>query len=69
MWELMQFVDSNDAGRDRVEKDAGTFAYFMESKAIEYDTERYCSVTQRGGLLDNKGKLFTNVLINSYIKF
>ncbi|KAK4337380.1 hypothetical protein RND71_043866 [Anisodus tanguticus] len=55
MWELMQFVDSNDAGRDRVEKDAGAFAYFMESKAVEYDTERYCSVTQRGGLLDNKG--------------
>lgn len=55
MWERMEFVSSNEDGRARVVKENGKFAYFMESKAIEYDTERECKVTQRGGLLDNKG--------------
>lgn len=55
MWKLMEFVDSNEAGRARVIRDNGRFVYFMESKAIEYDTERHCSITQRGGLLDSKG--------------
>ena len=48
----MEFVED---GRRRVVEDAGRFAYFQESKAIEYDMERYCQVTQRGSLLDNKG--------------
>ena len=55
----MEFVEENEFGRDRVKKDAGLFAYFQESKAIEYDMERVCSVTQRGGLLDNKGELIS----------
>lgn len=55
MFQQMEFVAGNTEGRLRVQKDAGHYAYFMESKAIEYDMERYCYVTQRGGLLDNKG--------------
>lgn len=49
------FVLSNAQGRDMVEKANGKYAYFMESASIEYITERFCNLTQVGGLLDNKG--------------
>ncbi|CAG2162470.1 unnamed protein product [Oppiella nova] len=42
-------------GRDYVEKADGKYAYFMEAAPIEYIVERYCNLTQVGGLLDNKG--------------
>lgn len=31
------------------------YAFLMESTGIEYTIERYCNLTQIGGLLDNKG--------------
>ena len=49
------FVMSNLAGVERVDKSNGLYAYFMESISIEYFTERNCSFTQLGGLLDSKG--------------
>lgn len=50
----MQFVTENE-GIARVTRDQGSFAFFMESKAIEYTQERNCTVIQVGNLLDNKG--------------
>ena len=46
---------SNAEGREMVELQDGRYAFFMESATIEYITERYCNLTQVGGLLDNKG--------------
>ena len=46
-------TSSNGEGLDRVRTD--NYAYLMESTSIEYITERYCEVTQIGGLLDDKG--------------
>lgn len=48
-------VSSNAMGRKKVEKENGKYAFFMESATIEYITERYCNLTQVGGLLDSKG--------------
>ena len=56
MWEKMQFSSEED-GIDRITKDAGGFAFFLESKAIEYIQERRCTVTQVGNLLDTKGMM------------
>ena len=55
MWEKMQFSTEED-GIDRITRDKGGFAFFLESKAIEYIQERKCSVTQVGNLLDTKGR-------------
>jgi ionotropic glutamate receptor len=49
------FVDGNPEGITRVKKSKGSYAYFMESVSIEYNTQRDCSLTQLGGLLDSKG--------------
>lgn len=49
------FTKSNDEGRDRVLSPKGHYAFFMESTTLEYMTERNCSLTQIGGLLDSKG--------------
>ncbi|XP_076751091.1 glutamate receptor ionotropic, kainate 2 isoform X2 [Xylocopa sonorina] len=43
----------NDAGLRKVLLE--NYAFLMESSSIEYITERYCNVTQIGGLLDAKG--------------
>ena len=48
------FKKSRD-GREEVERAEGKYAYFMEAAPIEYIIERYCNLTQVGGLLDNKG--------------
>lgn len=48
-------MSSNAMGRENVEKQNGKYAFFMESATIEYITERYCNLTQVGGLLDSKG--------------
>lgn len=32
-----------------------TYAFFMESISIEYETQRHCELQQYGGLLDDKG--------------
>ncbi|XP_058063457.1 glutamate receptor ionotropic, kainate 2-like [Anopheles bellator] len=61
MWAAMEsarpsvFTKSNDEGRDRVIKGKRLYAFLMESTSLEYMTERYCELTQIGGLLDSKG--------------
>eukprot|EP00096_Caligus_rogercresseyi_P011731 TRINITY_DN4718_c0_g1_i2.p1 TRINITY_DN4718_c0_g1~~TRINITY_DN4718_c0_g1_i2.p1 ORF type:complete len:296 (+),score=100.79 TRINITY_DN4718_c0_g1_i2:317-1204(+) len=49
------YTDGNSEGIDRVIKEDGAYAYFMESAAIEYNVERNCELTKIGGLLDSKG--------------
>merc|ERR1719264_2200480 len=46
---------SNSEGLDRVRKEEGLYAFFMEAASIEYNVERKCDLTQIGGLLDSKG--------------
>lgn len=48
-------MKKNAEGRERVEERDGKYAFFMESATIEYIQERYCNLTQIGGLIDNKG--------------
>jgi len=60
MWAFMSgdtknFATSNKAGKDRVHKDDGKYAFLMESTSVEYIVERECELTQIGGLLDSKG--------------
>jgi len=47
--------DANRKGLERVQKEEGGYAFFMEAAAIEYHVERKCDLTQLGGLLDSKG--------------
>jgi len=49
------YTSGNAAGIDRVLKEDGMYAFFMEAAAIEYHIERNCDLKQLGGLLDNKG--------------
>jgi ionotropic glutamate receptor len=49
------YTDSNREGLERVQKEDGAYAFFMEGAAIEYNVERNCDLTQIGGLLDSKG--------------
>merc|ERR1719259_1420242 len=49
------YTAGNKEGLERVRKEDGNYAYFMEASAIEYYTERICDLTQIGGLLDSKG--------------
>ncbi|KAG8194662.1 hypothetical protein JTE90_003132 [Oedothorax gibbosus] len=58
MWKAMKedpesLVTDNDKGKEKVYE--GNYAYLMESATIQYMTERECSLTQIGGLLDSKG--------------
>jgi len=46
-------MKSNEDGLWKVQHE--NYAYLMESSSIEYITQRYCNVTQIGGLLDAKG--------------
>ncbi|XP_034827944.1 glutamate receptor ionotropic, kainate 2-like [Maniola hyperantus] len=61
MWAAMEsarpsvFVKNNDEGVERVIKSKRSYAYLMESTAIEYQLERNCGLMQVGGLLDSKG--------------
>lgn len=45
-------MKSNEEGLWKVQHE--NYAYLMESTSIEYITQRYCNVTQIGGLLDAK---------------
>ena len=47
-------VGSNQDGIDKVLQEQGTYAFFMESTTIEYQTERDCRLQQIGGKLDSK---------------
>ena len=49
------YTTGNSAGIDRVRKEEGLYAFFMEAAAIEYHVERKCDLKQLGGLLDSKG--------------
>ena len=49
------YTGSNSEGIDRVRKEDGLYAFFMEAASIEYHIERKCDLTQIGGLLDSKG--------------
>ena len=49
------FLKDNDEGVDRVRKEKGKYAFFMESITIEYHVERKCDLMQVGNLLDSKG--------------
>lgn len=49
------FTRSNDEGKERVAKEQGGYAFFMESTSLEYIIERNCELQQIGGLLDSKG--------------
>eukprot|EP00092_Neocalanus_flemingeri_P008205 GFUD01008847.1.p1 GENE.GFUD01008847.1~~GFUD01008847.1.p1 ORF type:complete len:922 (+),score=198.85 GFUD01008847.1:309-3074(+) len=49
------YTSGNSAGIDRVRKEDGLYAFFMEAAAIEYHIERKCDLKQLGGLLDSKG--------------
>ena len=60
MWRAMErgrdevMVTSNQAGIDKVLQEQGSYAFFMESTTIEYQTERDCRLQQIGGKLDSK---------------
>jgi len=49
------YTSGNSAGIERVRKEDGLYAFFMEAAAIEYHIERKCDLKQLGGLLDSKG--------------
>ncbi|XP_059083828.1 glutamate receptor ionotropic, kainate 2-like isoform X2 [Tigriopus californicus] len=49
------YTSGNQEGIERVRKEEGAYAFFMEGAAIEYHVERTCDLTQIGGLLDSKG--------------
>ena len=51
----MLLTRSNHEGVERVKKEAGGYAFLMESTTVEYIVERSCDLTQIGGLLDSKG--------------
>ncbi|XP_049845508.1 glutamate receptor ionotropic, kainate 2-like [Schistocerca gregaria] len=61
MWTVMKqarpdvFTNDNMEGVDRVKKQKGDYAFFMESTTIEYQTALDCDLRKVGGLLDSKG--------------
>lgn len=46
--------EKNDDGIARVYDENDNYAFLMESKSIEYITERKCNLTQIGKPLDDK---------------
>ncbi|KAL0830569.1 hypothetical protein ABMA28_002721 [Loxostege sticticalis] len=60
IWSVMSsaqptvFMDTNEAGKDRVWRSKGKYVFFMESTAIEYYTARNCDLKMVGGNLDSK---------------
>jgi len=48
------YTPGNSQGIDRVLKEDGMYAFFMEAAALEYHMERKCELKQLGGLLDSK---------------
>ncbi|CAH0399801.1 unnamed protein product [Chilo suppressalis] len=72
MWGAMDsakpsvFMANNDEGVERVLKSKRTYAFFMESTAIEYQLERHCDLMQVGGLLDSKGYGIAMPFFSSY---
>jgi hypothetical protein len=60
MWRVMSrdrdevMMGSNQEGVDKVIRENGGYAYFMESTSIEYQVERHCQLQKVGGNLDSK---------------
>lgn len=48
------YTTSNEEGVNRVLRSKGKYVFFMESTAIEYFTERNCSLKMVGPQLDSK---------------
>lgn len=48
------FLKDNEEGIERVKKDNGAFAYFMESSTINYITQKECDLMAVGPKLDEK---------------
>lgn len=48
------FTKDNNEGKDRVLRSKGKYAFFMESTAIEYYTQRDCELKMVGSKLDSK---------------
>lgn len=58
IWEHMEthpdeMTSENPKGVEKADQE--NYAFLMESTSIEYTIERFCNLTQVGGLLDNKG--------------
>ncbi len=49
------YTDGNKEGIERVMKEDGGYAFFIEAASMEYHMERNCELTQIGGKLDSKG--------------
>ncbi len=49
------YTDGNNEGIERVMKEDGGYAFFMEAASMEYHMERNCELTQIGDKLDSKG--------------
>lgn len=47
-------TSGNPEGIERVYNGSEDYAFLMESKSIEYETERKCNLTQVGDPLDDK---------------
>ena len=48
------YTNSNQEGIERVEDEAGAYAYFIESPSAEYITNRVCDLRIVGGNLDSR---------------
>ncbi len=49
------YTDGNKEGIERVIKEDGGYAFFIEAASMEYQLERKCDLMQIGGKLDSKG--------------
>ena len=49
------YTDGNKEGIERVVKEDGGYAFFIEGASMEYQLERNCDLMQIGGKLDSKG--------------
>ncbi len=49
------YTDGNKEGIERVMKEDGGYAFFMEAASMEYHMERNCELTKIGTNLDSKG--------------
>lgn len=66
MWRFMEnkkpsvFTSTYEEGIRRVLD--GNYAFLMESTMLDYIVQRDCNLTQIGGLLDTKGKTYSQIV-------
>ncbi|XP_017098809.3 glutamate receptor ionotropic, kainate 2 [Drosophila bipectinata] len=53
-FEPSAFTSTNKEGVTRVEKEAGDYAFLMETTSLTYNVERNCNLTQIGGTIGEK---------------